>query len=49
MRRPIRSSQSYITLSSPMQNSIQGNLKGCYTASNRHGYVNDKRTMIMIT
>jgi hypothetical protein len=28
MRRPIRSSQSYIKLSSPMKNSIQGNMKG---------------------
>lgn len=49
IRRPIRSSQFYIKLSSPMQNSIQGNIKGWYTASNRHGYVNDKRMMIMIT
>jgi len=32
-----------------MQNSIQGNLKGWYTVSNRYGYVNDKRMMIMIT
>jgi len=49
MRRPIRSSPSHIKLSSPMQNSTQGNIKGWYTASNRHGYVNDKRMMIMIT
>jgi len=49
MRRPFRSSQSYIKFSSPMQNSIQGNIKGWYTASNRHGYVNDKRMIITIT